>query len=74
MERVGIREWILVDEGSVQGEVLQSSGSDLFDVATASPKLVSENVHEDRLQPAAAGRLLLQAPERSVTLQQRLLH
>ena len=74
MERVGVWEWILVDQGPVQGEVLEVSDSNLFDAATALPKLVSENVHEDRLQPAAAGRLLLQAPEGSVALQQGLLH
>src|SRR5207249_10458089 len=47
---------------------------DLLDGAGALAKMISEDIHEDRLQPASAGFLLLQAPERPIGLQQRLLH
>src|SRR5262249_17839043 len=74
VERIGVWERVHVDQRPIQGEVLDVARCYLDDASAALAELVSEDVHQDRLQPMRTGCLVLQASEGPIALQQGLLH
>jgi hypothetical protein len=74
MERVRVRQRILVHERPVEGEVAEVADRPFVDRSRTFPELIPEHVQQDRPQPAPRRRVLLQGAETPEGLQQRLLH
>ena len=74
MQRVRVREGVLVGDRSVQGEALDVIDRDLLDAPVLLAEPVSERVHQDGLQPATPRPRRAQRPERPVGSHQAFLH